>query len=781
MRHVVIHAFILFLAAHSVGSAIAQDQPQDVSSASAKIFNAPGGLGLTLPSQAAPAAVVATFLNSRGYSPETVASLTVTNEGRTSRTGITHLRFAQEVEGLAVYGTYVKAAIHDDGRLVHLIENLATPPAVGTLPTVIDEREALDAALDEVHPGVSVSLTQGPRKGNSVPFTGDGFFHRDPAVTRVAIPMASGVLQEGYLVETWSEEGNLLHHTLIGGTGRVLKVELRTDNDSYNIFPDHPGISTQQVRFGPWTGSNSTAPESPLGWLNLEADGVTLSDQPSTAISGNNVNAYLDWDANNVPDNGSYLVTGGNFLSVANLAVQPNTVANKEVAIQNLFYFNNVIHDKLYRHGFVESVGNFQVDNFGKGGLGGDPVNAEAQDGSGFNNANFATPSDGTPPRMQMYLWNPGPHQVEMSDGITVYEAYGALFGPTPNDVGPLSDVVLVNDGTGTPSDGCEAFGGVTGKIALIDRGICDFVVKVENAELAGAVGVIVVNNAGNSLLTMADNGDGDRIDIPSLFIGQDAGAAIKSSSEQARLVMTERMLDGDLDSDIIWHEYGHGLTWRMIGGMGETMSRAIGEGMSDVLSILINGNDVVGEYASDNPAGIRSAPYSGYSSHRTYGDFLPSLGVHSNGEIYAAAVWRVWELFRDNADPAPVPKDTLFDYVIDGMNYTPSSPSMEQMRDGILQSAAGSGHECLIWTGFAELGIGLRAKGSDTKVIKESFALPSSCADGGDGGDPGGGATGAVNGTVSYASGRAGGVEVVILSETSLTDGEWPEGTVAS
>ena len=57
-----------------------------------------------------------------------------------------------------------------------------------------------------------------------------------------------------------------------------------------------------------------------------------------------------------------------------------------------------------YRYGFTEAAGNFQVNNYGNGGLGGDAVNAEAQDGGGTNNANFGTPPDGTQPRMQMYV-----------------------------------------------------------------------------------------------------------------------------------------------------------------------------------------------------------------------------------------------------------------------------------------------------------------------------------------------------------------------------------------
>ena len=97
-------------------------------------------------------------------------------------------------------------------------------------------------------------------------------------------------------------------------------------------------------------------------------------------------------------------------------------------------------------------------------GAGNDPVNAEAQDGGGTNNANFATPSDGSRPRMQMYLWN-----------------------------------------TASPSR------------------------------------------------------------------------------------------DGDVDSDIVYHEYGHGLTWRMIGGMQGRLSGALGEGMSDTVALYMNGDDAGG------------------------------------------------------------------------------------------------------------------------------------------------------------------------------------------
>ena len=70
-----------------------------------------------------------------------------------------------------------------------------------------------------------------------------------------------------------------------------------------------------------------------------------------------------------------------------------------------LFYYNNLIHDYLYSIGFTEPLWNFQQDNFGKGGEGGDGLSAQVQDGSGTNNANMGTSADGSAPRMQMYLF----------------------------------------------------------------------------------------------------------------------------------------------------------------------------------------------------------------------------------------------------------------------------------------------------------------------------------------------------------------------------------------
>src|SRR4030095_16312185 len=115
-------------------------------------------------------------------------------------------------------------------------------------------------------------------------------------------------------------------------------------------------------------------------------------------------------------------------------------------------------------------------------------------------------------------------------------------------------------------------------------------------------------------------------------------GAAIKAMSG---VNATERahpnpplQVDAALDTDVVFHEYGHGLSWRMIGKMSGPMSGAIGEGNSDAFAVILNGDDVVGEYSFNDPLGLRSAPYTNYP--RTYGDVTGSE-VHLDGEVYGA------------------------------------------------------------------------------------------------------------------------------------------------
>ena len=139
---------------------------------------------------------------------------------------------------------------------------------------------------------------------------------------------------------------------------------------------------------------------------------------------------------------------------------------------------------------------------------------------------------------------------------------------------------------------------------------------------------------------------------------------------------------------------------------------------------------------SSNNPIGIRTAPYTNYT--RTYGLVVGLLGPHLDGEIYAATMWRLRQLWLSNGWS----QDTLMRYVVDGMSYTAPKPAYEDMRDGILSSIANMSTEvdpdaarCTVWNAFAQFGIGVGADGYEICAIglcffkaTESFTLPAEC-----------------------------------------------------
>src|SRR6266508_2793619 len=114
-----------------------------------------------------------------------------------------------------------------------------------------------------------------------------------------------------------------------------------------------------------------------------------------------------------------------------------------------------------------------------------------------------------------------------------------AAFGPQSFTV--TNDVILADDGVGVTNDGCCASpsfvcapnswpnaAAIAGKFAFVDRGTCGFAVKVKNAQVNGAVGVIVGNNQGGTTIVNMAGAD-PTITIPALSVSQNNGTAIKT------------------------------------------------------------------------------------------------------------------------------------------------------------------------------------------------------------------------------------------------------------
>ncbi len=609
--------------------------------------------------------------------------------------GVKFLRMKQYAGGLRVIDSDIKAAFNANGKLISLIENTVK---------VSTPRAARASEADAVRVAVGALYKKTPR------------WYAAPSVEKVAVPMSDGRLSEGYLVTTWDADNNL-NQSLVAGDGSLVRTESRTNSDSYDVFPDSPLDGGQVTVTNP---ADATA--SPAGWLT--------GRQWTNNITGNNAHAYLDHDNNNKPDANDTAVLNGIFGADFDDEIQPNAGDNTDVAVQNLFYLNNLIHDTLYRAGFTEEAGNFQEDNFGRGGRDGDSVNAEAQDGGGVDNANFATPEDGLNPRMQMYLWQvPGVNEVVQ--GGNVYQASGAAWGAQLDTTGLTGPLVVANDGTApAPADACESIPDVAaGSVVIADRGNCDFTQKAANAQAAGAAGVIIANNNAGAIFTMG--GANAAVTIPAVMVSQADGATIKAGAPAATTLRKADpppiMKDGDLDSDIVWHEYGHGLTWRMIERMFGPMAGAIGEGMGDVLAVIANDDPLVGEYSASDPLGIRNFSYEGYPL--TYGDIV-GLEVHLDGEVYGAIGWDLWKNYKGQG----LGQDDILADLVGGMNFTPSKPNFEEMRDGILMGLVASGNEdraCWVWDSFAQYGVGVGAASKVTGkriAVNESFALPNAC-----------------------------------------------------
>ena len=466
-----------------------------------------------------------------------------------------HLVFTQTLNGVDVFEGQIKFTLGKSGEVIQVGCGDVMPGLVLSATPRIRPEDAETEARASVRAETRGTILRAPELV---------IFPLDASIARLAYRLFLEV------------DANQLYEMVVDAEDR--KVLFR--HNAY-VFAGQARVWTQSPSVG--TRQLVTFPE---GWL----------PPTGTVTTGNNVDTFIDADGNDKADAlNTDEVLGGRPTSATQTfdfafgdgTVSVNPRNFKASAATNLFYFVNTAHDFYYSLGFTEMSGNFQTDNFGKGGSGNDAVIAEAQYGGFTNNASFGPTPEGIPPRMRMGIFTHG---------------------------------------------------------------------------------------------TSASTDD----------------------------------LDSDYDGQIAIHEYGHGVSNRLVGGgtstgcLNHIQSGAMGEGWSDYFSISFYNNPVAGGYAAQNVVhGLRRQSYEGYTF--TYED-IGNAGyeVHNDGEIWAATLWDL----RTALGQAVT--DRL---VVNGLKGTPCHPSMTDARDAILSAdlaTNGGIHRAAIWTVFAKHGMGYSASGID-------------------------------------------------------------------
>ena len=429
------------------------------------LFNGSGFLSPK--STQAPVEVVRSFLSDHrdvlGLELSDLAEITVSSQSTSDLSGLEHVYLQQRFAGIDVFGGVANFSLNSDGQILivgnSLVPNLArtlntTKPALSPQQAVAEAARSLGLVVPQ-----NLNLTQQTESFDQSGVIDGSGLSRDPIPFKLTIvPQSRGEARLAWnTVINMLDEAHWFEVNIDAQTGEPLGRFNWTDFDSYRVFPvplehplDGPGLpSSHALLVNP---ANNNA--SPFGWH--DTNGIPGAEFFDTR--GNNVNAQEDRDGNNI---------GGSRPSSPTLdfdfAFDPASAPSVNVnqATVNLFYWNNIVHDVMALNGFNAAAGNFQLNNYGAGGLGGDPVQADAQDAAAVgavNNANFATPRDGLSPRMQMFEFSSTtPRRDSDNDaGIIVHEyAHGIsnrLVG------GPANVVALEGIQSGGMGEGWSDF-----------------------------------------------------------------------------------------------------------------------------------------------------------------------------------------------------------------------------------------------------------------------------------------------------------------------------------
>ncbi|WP_351233110.1 M36 family metallopeptidase [Streptomyces sp. NPDC002133] len=311
-----------------------------------------------------------------GLSASDLEGLEIVKSYRTKHNGVRHVFIGQTDRGVPVHGARLQVAVDKDGRIL---------TATGSL--VPGARAGATAPLDK---GAAVKRAAGA-VGTDEP-------RGTVTAERVTFPLADGTARPAWRTTLTARNGHLYDTVVDAEDGRIL---LRNDL-THNEGPEGRVFTGQN----PTTGAATVVPFSGLGrsWVsgrvttgnNAEVshnpDGQeSLGYQPQTPAAGDPAYQHFTYTFTD-----AFRSSGGTDLTT-----------DRDAVVTQAFYYTNRMHDFLYGLGFDEASGNFQEDNLGQGGAGGDRVQVYVDfnaNGDAACNANFGTPADGQNPTMRLFV-----------------------------------------------------------------------------------------------------------------------------------------------------------------------------------------------------------------------------------------------------------------------------------------------------------------------------------------------------------------------------------------
>ena len=401
-----------------------------------------------------PHRVIKAFLNEHsalfGHDANALKSARVKRDYVTKHNGLRTTVWEQTLDDILVFEGLLVGHVTRDGELVsissHFVPDVAkaadggTPnrkslmagPKISAAKAVVNAASNIGAEVEES----SVAVVESPQGAEKRQAVEAGNLRGKVWAQLVWLPMNRDAMRLCWRVILSAGPRPEFYAVLVDAqTGEVLVRHCLTAHISpatYNVYtsdspsPFSPSWSTPQSGQPPLTNrvlvtlSALSTNASPAGWV---------SDGLNPVTTGNNADAFLDRDLDFAPDIPRPQATGANriFNFPLDLTQDPLTYANASTV--QLFYRANWYHDRLYDLGFTEAAGNFQEDNFGRGGLGNDPVICLVQAGAdiGFtDNSMFATLPDGQNGYCFMFIFT----------------------GPAPNRDGSLDQEVVCHEFT---------------------------------------------------------------------------------------------------------------------------------------------------------------------------------------------------------------------------------------------------------------------------------------------------------------------------------------------